>query len=291
MNGRPSGSATISFGLVSIPVKIYPATASSAGITFNNLHKKCGARLKQQFVCPTDNEVVGRDDMVKGYEFAKGQYVTFTEEELAALEAVSTETVEIVEFVPLAKVDPVYFERPSYLGPDRGGEKAYRLLAEAMRKTGRCALARYAARGKQYLVLVRPAERGLVLQTLRYADEVRPFTEVPVPDVEVKEPELKLAVQLVEQSAADAFRPEAYEDDVKKRIEALIQQKVEGREVRAAPPEQPKAQIVDLMEALRASLAARPGGAVAGEPAPAAERKPARHAEEAPKEARAKNLS
>jgi DNA end-binding protein Ku len=255
------GSATISFGLVSIPVKLFAATQSQAGISFNMLHKKCGSRLKQQYICPVDNgEVVGREDTVKGYEFAKGQFVQFSEEELDKIEAVATETVDIAEFVPVEKVDPVYFEKPYYLAPEKGGEKAYRLLSEAMRASGRVALARYAARGKQYLVMVRPCEKGLAMQNLRYADEVRPMSEVPVPDADVREQELKLAQQLIDQIARDDFNPAEYKDDVKERMEVLIQQKVEGKEVQAAPVDRPERQVADLMEALKASLANKDAG-------------------------------
>jgi DNA end-binding protein Ku len=278
------GTATVSFGLVSIPVKLFPAGQSQAAISFNMLHKKCGSRLKQQYVCSTEGGVVPREETVKGFEFAKGQYVTFTEEELEALEAVSTETIEITEFVPLAKVDPVFFEKAYYLAPEKGGEKAYRLLSEAMRTTGRAALAKYAARGKQYLVLVRPREGRLVLQQLRYADEVRPIEEVPIADAEVKEPELALAVKLVEQIAAESFRPEQYEDEVKKRVEALIERKVAGQEVvAAAPPAEGGGQIIDLMEALKASLAKAPApkaAPAAAEAQPeAGQRKEAKRAE------------
>lgn len=274
------GSATVSFGLVSIPVKLFPASQSQAGISFNMLHKKCGSRLKQQYICSTENEVVPREDTVKGYEFAKGQYVMFTPEELEAVEAAATETIEITEFVPIAKVDPVYFEKAYYLGPEKGGEKAYRLLSEAMRTTGRSALAKYAARGKQYLVMVRPLEGRLVMQQLRYADEVRPFADVPVTDVDVKPAELDLAVKLVEQIASDAFRPEQYEDDVKRRVEALVQRKVAGQEVTAAPAEPAQGQIIDLMEALKASLAKKPAAPAKAEPAEEIEdRKPAKRAE------------
>ena len=157
---RAIAGATISFGLVSIPVKLYAATQASAGVSFNLLHSKCGTRLKQQYICPRDNEIVGRDDMVKGYEFAKDQYVTFTPEELKSLEEKATQSIDIAEFVPLSAIDPVYFDRPYYLGPEKGGDKAYRLLAEAMRESGRAALARYAARGKQYLVMLRPSADG-----------------------------------------------------------------------------------------------------------------------------------
>jgi DNA end-binding protein Ku len=273
MSARPFASGTISFGLVTIPVKLYSTGESAAGIQLNMLHKKCGSRLKQQYICPVDNEVVGRDEMIKGYEYAKGQYVLFTEEELKALTPEATNSIDIAEFVPLDQVDPIYYEKATYLGPDRNGDRPYRLLSEAMKKTGRAALARYAARGKDYLVLLRPFQEGLLMQQLRYSDELRAFSEVPLAPAEVKEPELKLAVQLIEQIATDEFRPESYEDHVRLRTRDLIEQKVQGQEITAAPQEAPKAQVIDLMEALKASLAAsRP----AAEPVPLASRKPAR---------------
>jgi DNA end-binding protein Ku len=235
-------------------VKLYSTGESSVGIQLNMLHKKCGSRLKQQYICPTDNEVVGREDMVKGYEYAKGQYVLFTEEELKALTPEATNSIEIAEFVPLDQVDPIYFEKSTYLGPDRGGDRPYLLLSEAMRQTGRAALARYRARGKDYLVLLRPFEEGLILQQLRYADEIRPFSEIPLAPAEVKEPELRLAMQLIEQIATDKFQPDQYEDTVRQRTRDLIEQKVQGQEITAPPAEAPKAQIIDLMEVLRKSL-------------------------------------
>jgi DNA end-binding protein Ku len=260
MSLRPFASGTVSFGLVNVPVKLYSTGESAAGIQLNMLHAKCGTRLRQQYICPTDNAVVGRDEMVKGYEYAKGQYVLFSEEELKALTPEATNAIEITEFVPLDEVDPIYFEKSFYLGPDRGGDRPYRLLAEAMKQTGRAALARYAARGKDQLVLLRPFEGGLIMQQLRYADEIRPFSEVPLSPAEIKEPELKLAVQLIDQIATDEFRPEEYEDTVRKRTRDLIEQKIQGQEITAAPPETPKAQIIDLMEALKASLAGVQGG-------------------------------
>ena len=251
---RPTASATISFGLVSIPVNLYAAAESKAAISFNMLHAKCHSRVKQQYICPKDDgEIVPRDQMVKGYEFAKGQYVIFTEEEIKALAQEASKTIEITEFVPASTVDPIYFDGAYYVGPEPGGERAYKLLAEAMRLTGRAALAKWAARGKQYLVLVRPVEGRLILQQLRYPDEIRSFEQVPIGDSEIKEAELELAKQLVEQIASDEFRPEDYEDEVRKRILEAIQRKVEGEEVTAAP-EPPKAQIIDLMQALKASL-------------------------------------
>ena len=264
MPARSIGTGTLSFGMVSIPIRLYSAGESSAAVSFNLLHGKCKSRLKQQYICPKDNEIVPRDQMVKGYEFSKEQYVTFTEEELKAMAEEAQKAIEITEFVPASKVDPVYFDGAYYLGPDKGGEKAYRLLNEAMKETGRAALAKWAARGKQYLVLIRPADKGLVMQQLLYADEVRPLAEVPIEDAEVKDAELRLAVQLVQQIASDEFRPENYEDEVRKRYHEAIQKKVEGQEITASP-EAPRAQIIDLMEALKASLAAKgrtPGAAV-----------------------------
>jgi len=253
---RAIAGATISFGLVSIPVRLYPATQSSAAISFNLLHKKCGSRLKQQYVCPRDGDIVSRDEMVKGYEFAKDQYVTFTGEELKALEEKATQSIDIAAFVPLAAIDPIYFERPYYLGPEKGGDKAYLLLAEAMRDTGRAALARYAARGKQYLVMLRPSPdgRALILQELLYADEVRPMAEVPLPDGEVREAELKLAKQLIDQIAKDTFEPTLFHDEVRERIQADIDRKVQGQDISESAPAPEPARIIDLMAALKASL-------------------------------------
>lgn len=279
MAARAIGTATLSFGLVSVPVKLYTATNAQAGVSFNLLHKGCGSRLRQQYLCAKENVVVERDAMVKGYEFAKDQYVSFTNEELEALEAKATQTVDIAEFVPVEKIDPMYFDKPYFLAPEKGGERAYELLGEAMRETGRVALARYAARGKQYLVMVRPIEGGLVMQTLLYADEVRSIKEVPINHAEVREHELGLAKQLIEQISVETFEPDKYEDDVKKRILELIQKKVEGQEV-VAQPEAPAAQIIDIMEALKASLAKSPAPPM---PKKAAPKKAEKDEEEAPK--------
>ena len=293
MSARPFASGTVSFGLVTIPVKLYSTGETSTGVQLNMLHKKCGSRLKQQYICPVDNEVVERDATIKGYEYSKGQYVLFSDEELKALTPEATNAIEITEFVPLAQVDPIYFEKSFYLGPDKGGDRPYRLLAQAMLDTGRAALARYAARGKDYLVLVRPFSDGLLMQQLRYADELRAFSEVPVGAAELKDTELKLAKQLIEQIATEEFHPEQYEDTVRNKVRALIDKKVQGEEISAAPEPAPKAQIIDLMEALKASLSASQSGAAAAEsPAPVsiADRKPPKRAPggaEAPAEAAA----
>ncbi|MFQ6045476.1 MAG: Ku protein [Gemmatimonadales bacterium] len=254
MSARPIGSATVSFGLVSVPVNLYSASESASRISFNWIHKDCGSRVKQQYVCPQDGTIVERDDLVKGYEIAKGQYVLFSPEELRALDEKATNAVEIVEFVPAEQVERLYLSKVYYLGPAKGGERAYRLLSKAMRETGLSALARYAARGKQYLVLVRPHGEGLAMEQLYYSHELRSFDEVPIGDGEVKDEELKLAVQLIKQAASDEFHPERYEDEVRKRQLELIQDKVDGKDITTAPQEEPQAQIIDLMEALKASI-------------------------------------
>jgi DNA end-binding protein Ku len=248
------GSATISFGLVSVPVKLYSSAEAKASISFNWLHQKCGSRLKQQYMCPKDNEVVPKTDMVKGYEFSRGQYVTFSPEELKALEEKATNSIDINEFVPLAAVDRIYLDRTYFLGPDRGGERAYRLLVEALKETGRAALGQYASRGQQYLALVRPMGKVLVMEQLHYADELKQVEDVPVGESPVKDAELALATQLIEQSATDEFRPEQYQDNVRGRVMEAIQRKVEGQDITAEPAEAPEARIGDLMEALKASL-------------------------------------
>lgn len=288
MAPRSIATGTISFGLVSIPVNLYPATQPSSSISFNLLHAKDGSRLKQQYVCAKDGEKVERDDMVKGYEFAKDRYVTFTTEELKALDEIASQTIDIAEFVPEQDVDPVYYDRAYHLGPGKGGAKAYRLLALALERAGKAALARYAARGKQYLVLLRPRNGRLVMQQLLYADEVRTPEEIPVEEAELKDAEVQLALRLIEQTASDGFHPERYHDAVKQRVQEAIEGKVAGQQIQVTTPE-PQAQVIDLMEALKASLAAgaRPAGpslpegsgegAPSGE-APKTERKPARRA-------------
>lgn len=286
MPARSIASATISFGLVSIPVRIHPATQPSGSVSFHLLHAKCGSRLKQQYVCPLDGERVERDDMVKGYEVEKERWVTFTAEELKALDELASQTIDIAEFVPAAEVDPVYFDRAYHLSPDEGAAKAYRLLAVALERSGKAALARYAARGKQYLVLVRARAGRLVMQQLLYAQEVRPVDEVPVPDVEVKDAEVDLALRLVEQTSSDRFQPERYEDAVRGRILEAIARKAEGGQIEA-PAEAPETRVIDLVEALKASLAAKRDARGGGAPeAPAPGRKPPKRVR--PGEARAK---
>ena len=281
MAARSIASLTISFGLVSIPVKLYSATEASRAISFNLLHKACGSRLKQQYVCVKEDVLVPREDMVKGYEFAKDQYVVFTPEELKALEETGTHTADITEFVPIAAVDPVYYDKAYYLGPDKGGAKPYALLARALRESGRCAIGRWAARGKQYIVMIRPVEdlvEGLVMQQLLYAGEVRTLRDIDIPKMDVKPAELKLAQQLIEQQSSDKFDAGQYTDEVRARIEAAVQGKVEGQQITTAEAAEPAGgQVIDLMEALRASLERKPARKAPAAPAAQAA-KPARKA-------------
>ena len=257
MPARSIGNATISFGLVSVPVNLYSASESKASVSFNMLHKKCGGRLKQQYICPKDNnEVVERTDTVKGYEFAKDQYVVLSTEELKAIEEKATQMIDVIEFVPLAKVDREYLEKVYYLGPDKGADRAYRLLVAALLDTGKAALGQYAARGNQHLVLLRPLNGVLVMEQLHYADEVRPTTEVTIPEGEVKPMELALAKQLIEQTTNENFEPEKYKDTVRERILETIQRKVEGQDITTDIAPESGSKIIDLMDALKASLAA-----------------------------------
>jgi DNA end-binding protein Ku len=257
MPPHSTGAGTISFGLVSIPVRLYTATSSS-GVSFNLLHGKCGSRIRQQTFCPTCNTTVERSELVKGYEFARDQYVRVSDAELKAVEGEASQIIDIAEFVPLAKVDPIFFEKTFYLGPDKGGEKAYRLLADALDASQRVALASFVIRGKENLVLIRAAQGGLMMHAMYFADEVRDFGEIDKGSAaKVKEGELKLALQLVDALASDEFAPDRYADHYRQRVMEMINQKVEGQEVTTAAPAPPRAQVIDLMEALRESLANR----------------------------------
>jgi DNA end-binding protein Ku len=301
MAARSIASLSLTFGLVSIPVKLYSATESSGSVKFNLLAKD-GARVKQQYVSERDGQVVPRNEMIKGYEFEKDHYVTFAPDELKALEEGSRHTIDIQSFVPCDSIDPVYYDKAYYLAPDKRGGKPYQLLMQAMRQTGRCALATWAWKGKQYVVQVRPAEDGLVLQQLLYADEVRSLKDLDIEQVAVSPAELQLAVQLIDQITRERYDPAEYEDEEKKRILAAIDAKIAGKHIVAQPSESEtgeSAQVIDLMDALRASLKGRgaaggakaataPAAKAAQEPAAAAtrERKPARRAKvaEAPAE-------
>ena len=254
MPARSIGTATISFGLVSIPTKLYTTNETAKDIHFNMLHDKDGARLKQQYVCTCCGEVVDREHTVKGYEHAKGQYVVFTADELKALDAVATQTIALEEFVPASEIDPLMVEKSYYLGPDKGGDRAYALIRDVMVKSGLVGIASYSARGKQYIVALRPYRQGLIMHQLRYAAEVKDWSEVPLPDLpESKESELAMAQMLVQQLATSTFTPAKYKDDVQARMQEMIEKKIDGQEI-AAPVATPAGQIIDLMAALKASL-------------------------------------
>jgi len=259
IQARSIASLTISFGLVAIPVKLYSATVSSERISFNLLRQKDGSRVKQQYVAVNDGKVVERSDMVKGYEFAKDQYVMFTPEELKALEDATTHSIDIGQFVPLESIDPVYFDGTYYLAPDKGGAKPYTLLATALQKARQCAVGRWVSRGKEHIVVIRPMGEALAMHQLHFKAEVRDLKELGIEAAPVSESELKLARQLIDQLAAKRFDPNEYHDEFKGRIEAAIQKKVQGKEISLAEPPDAvhRGNVIDLMDALRASLDAR----------------------------------
>jgi DNA end-binding protein Ku len=259
MPARAISSATISFGLVAIPVKLYTAT-SSQQVHFNMLHPETKTRVQQQYITPATGEVVNRSSLVRGYEYARGQFVVFSDEELKALETERSNSVDIVEFVPLSSVDLLSVEKTYYLGPDKGGDKAYRLLTEAMQRTQKVAVGRWAARGKEQLVLLRPYKSGLLLHQMFYANEVRSFEEIDTgATYQFKDVELNLAENLIAQLSQDAFDPSRYKDEYASRVLAAVDQKVAGEQVHVAQ-EVPKAQVIDLFEALKQSLEQARGG-------------------------------
>lgn len=254
MPARSIDTATIAFGLVSIPVKVYSTSEPSHEIHFHLIHEGCGERLHQQYVCPVHGKV-DRDEMAKGYELTKGNFVELSKEELTNLEAVASDELAMREFVPAHAIDPIYVDRTYYLGPGKGGERAYRLFRDALEDAKLVGVASYSARGKQYVVMVRPFEDGLAMHQLRYPDEIKPWDEVPVGKLpKPQTEELRLAEQIIKHLEEDTFHADRYKDEVKGRVRALIAKKAKGGEI-VAPPEAPKPEVTDLMEALKASLA------------------------------------
>lgn len=244
--------------MVSVPVRLYCATEAAAAISFNMLHAKCGSRLKQQMICSEDGEVVPRSETLKGYEIEKGKYVTFTEAELKALEEKACKGIEIDAFVPLSSIDPTFYDGAYFLSPDKGGDRAFALLASALDSKGLAAIGRYSARGKGHVVAIRAKAGRLVMHQLLFSDEVRSVSDVPVGDTFVRDEEAELAGKLVDTLRADAFDPERYRDEVRERIRDLIGRKAAGKadeEAEAKPEAKPP--VDDLMAALRASLSAR----------------------------------
>ncbi len=264
-------SGTISFGLVNIPVKVYSANEAGNRISFNQLHADKKTRLKQQMYDPSTGEIVTKDKIIKGYEYAKDQYVIVTEDELEKLELATSRSMDISEFVPLETVDPLFFESGYYIGPDKGADRAFKLLVQALTDMKHAAVARYVTRGRQNLVLFRPLNHGLVMQQLRYADEVRAQGEVPIPDAQVTEAELGLARQFIQQLSQPKFDATKYRDEYREKLKAMLDAKVNGEAINLTPQPEPVAKVVDLMEALKASLAGKAVAPVAAAPAAAPE--------------------
>jgi DNA end-binding protein Ku len=272
MAARSIATLSLGFGLVSIPVRLYSATESAASVKFNLLAKD-GSRVKQQYVSEKDQSVVARSDMVKGYEVEKDKFVLFSSDELKKLEESGSHVVEIVAFVPEKSVDPRYYDKAYLLAPDKRGGKPYALLMEAMRASGRSALAKWAWKAKQYVVQVRPTDEGLVLQQLLYADEVRSFKELNIEPVSVSAAELQLALQLIDQISEPAYDPTQFKDEEKQRVLEAIDRKIAGQEVVAsvhAEDEPAGGQVIDLMAALEASLGKKKAAAVGAVPKAAA---------------------
>lgn len=279
MAARSISSATISFGLVSIPVRLFPAT-SSKSISFNLLHAPDKSRIQQKIFCTAEEKIVERSELVRGYEFEKGRYVTFTDDELKALESRGDHSIEIAEFIPLPQVDPVYYENQYYLGCEPTSAKAYRLLAEAMTKTDRVGLAKFTMRGKEHLVIIRPFQDGLMMHTMYYADEVRSFKDIDHgANIAVKPAELSLAERLITDLTEKKFEPDKYKDTYRERVIEAAEQKLAGHEITETVTEAPRGNVIDLMSALKASLKKRgvavnvggEGEAEADAPAPADE--------------------
>lgn len=264
---RPLRNATISFGLVAIPVRLYTAT-SQEDISFNLLHESCGTRVNRKYWCPTHEAIVESDELIRGYQIRKGKYVTFTDDEIEALETDNNKALEITEFVDLDQIDPVYFERAYYLGPGEGGGKTYHLLASAMKKQNKVALARWISGRKEHLVVLRPYQKGVVLHTMYYADEVRDFGEIDVDASQVKDKEVKLAEMLINELSEDKFDPLRYKDEYRDRLLDRIEAKSQGEDIVSTPEDEEEGggEVIDIMEALRRSLeGSRPARSRAGE--------------------------
>jgi len=265
---RPIASLTLSFGLVAIPVQVYSATVAAERISFNFLRAKDGSRVRQQYVAVKDGKLVDRQDMAKGYEFAKDQFVTFTPQELKELEDKTSSSIDISEFVPLESVDPIYFSGTYFLAPEKGGAKPYALLAAALKKSRQCAVGRWISRGKEHVVVIRPLDTGLAMHQLHFQGELRPMKDLAIETASVSDAELKLANQLIEHLAVKKFDPGEFKDEFRGRVEAAIQRKVQGKEVSVAKEgtRASRSNVIDLMQALKASLNGKADAAVTRSP-------------------------
>jgi DNA end-binding protein Ku len=257
MPARSISTGSITFGLVSIPVRLFPATSSKT-VRFNLLHAKDNSRIQEKIFCPADEKIIDRSELVRGYEVEKGRYVTFTDEELKKLEAAADHSIEINEFIPVSEVDPIYFNNSYFLGCEPTSAKAYHLLNEAMTKMQRVGLAKITMRGKEHIALIRPYEDGLMLHTMYFNDEIRSFADIDHgANATVKESELGLAQRLLEDLSEKKFHPEKYKDSYRERVIEAAEQKLAGHEVTEPAAEAPRGKVIDLMGALKASLQKR----------------------------------
>ncbi|HEX7191813.1 MAG TPA: Ku protein [Thermoanaerobaculia bacterium] len=251
---RPLRNANISFGLVSIPVRFYTATKAE-DVHFHLLHKSCGTRVNRRWWCPHHEKIVDSDELIRGYAVSKNKYVTFTDEEIEALETDNNRSLEITEFVDLHQIDPVFFEKSYFVGPAPGGGKTYKLLATALKKQEKVALGRWIAANRENLVVIRPYEEGLILHTMFYADEVRDFGAIEQESGHVTEKETKLAEMLIDELTEAKFNPLQYKDEYRERLLDRIRAKTHGKTITAEEPEEQKGgEVIDIMEALRKSL-------------------------------------
>jgi len=270
---RPLRNATISFGLVAIPVRFYTATKSE-DVHFNLLHASCGTRVNRKWWCPHHEKIVDSDELIRGYAISKSKYVTFTDEEIETLETDDDRALEITEFVDLHEIDPLFFEKAYFLGPSPGGGKTYRLLSQAMKKQDKVAVARWVAAGKEHLVVLRPYDKGLVLHTMYYADEVRDFSAIDLESSPASEKEVKLAEMLIDELTEKKFDPLAFKDEYRKRLLDRIRAKSKGKAIEPEEKEEEKGgEVIDIMEALRRSLSKGRGTAKPARARPAARRK------------------
>jgi DNA end-binding protein Ku len=276
---RPLRNATISFGLVNIPVRFYTATKSE-DVHFNLLHESCGSRVNRKWWCPQHEKIVESDELVRGYAISKNKFITFTDEEIEALESDGNRSLEITEFVTLDQIDPVFFEKAYYLGPAPGGGKTYKLLSQAMKKQNKVAVARWVASHKEHIVVLRPFENGLVLHTMFYADEVRDFAAIDTEDAPVKDKEIGLAEMLINELTEKKFDPLQFKDEYRERLLDRIRDKSKGKTITMEEKEEDRGgEVIDIMEALRRSLE----GSGAAKPRTAAKRAPAKRASSAKK--------
>jgi len=250
-------SGYLTFGLISMPVRLFSG-ARSSGISFNMLHRKDKSRLKQQYVCLKDGEVVDRSDIVKGFEFRKDEYIVIEPEEIKKIEPKTAKTMEILEFVKASEVDPVYFESSYYMLPEEAGRRPYALLTKALEESEYVAIAKLTMHNREYTVFLRPHSGGMMLHTMYYEEEVKKVEGFGAPDVELKSAEVKVAHQLIEALAAE-WDPEKYHDDFQENLKKMIETKLEGGEIEEVEQPNKLAPVVDLMSALKASLAEMEG--------------------------------